>query len=324
MTTTMTTRIMKSRKPFRIVPKGKAAEAGRTGRKSPISTDPDPNDRHFVLDHLTGAINFGDGIHGMIPPAGDDNIRMLLYRAGGGLSGNKPAGTITELKTSLPYVEKVTNPVAALGGADPESLETLAERVPHGFRHGLPKGERAVTPQDYEDLSRLASPAVARAHCVSMYDLTAPPQHQRRRDCVSLILVPWSADPEPVPDSVLKMQVRSFLDARRAPGAELVIVSPEYCRVGVAAEIVIESAEVAYKVELDVRSKLTSFLHPVTGGPEAKGWDFNRHPNRSDFYGLIEATPGVRYVRALEFDMEGGTGLLSVSSGQHRITLITE
>ena len=278
------------------------------------------HDRHYVLDHLTGRLIFGDGIHGMIPPAGAENIRVLSYRSGGGLSGNKPTGTITELKTSLPYVEKVTNPVPGSGGADSESEEALVQRVPRSLRHG----QRAVTAQDYEDLTLLASPAVARAHCVCLYDLSASAQKRRRTDCVSLILVPRSTEPEPLADDALKEQVRSFLDFRRAPGGELVIVSPEYCRVGVAAQIVVNSADDAYRVEQEVGSKLTGFLHPVGGGVDGKGWEFNRLPNRSDFYVLIESFPGVKYVRALEFELEKPKGFFLVSSGQHRVTLTTE
>jgi hypothetical protein len=40
-------------------------------------------DRHYTMDALTGDIRFGDGIHGMIPPAGQSNVR-LGYRTGGG------------------------------------------------------------------------------------------------------------------------------------------------------------------------------------------------------------------------------------------------
>src|SRR4029078_3426510 len=42
-----------------------------------------PRDRHYVLDNLTGEVRFGDGQNGIIPPAGNGNVRMSIYRTGG-------------------------------------------------------------------------------------------------------------------------------------------------------------------------------------------------------------------------------------------------
>ena len=68
-----------------------------------------PRSRHYVADPLTGEIRFGDGLHGAAPPEGRGNIRAAFYRSGGGAVGNRPAGTITELKSAVPYVDTVSN-----------------------------------------------------------------------------------------------------------------------------------------------------------------------------------------------------------------------
>lgn len=125
--------------------------------------DSTPQDRHYLLDHLTGAVSFGDGQQGRVPPRGRDNIRLQRYRSGGGAHGNRPVATITQLKTTLPYVAAVSNPEAASGGADAEPLERVVERGPKTLRHR----HRAVTAQDLEDLAFEASPAVARARAVT-------------------------------------------------------------------------------------------------------------------------------------------------------------
>ena len=59
----------------------------------------------------------------------------------------------------------------AAGGAAAELLAALLEREPRKLRH---RG-RAVTLEDYEDLAKLASPDVARAKCVPLYDLETNP-----------------------------------------------------------------------------------------------------------------------------------------------------
>ncbi|WP_424094773.1 baseplate J/gp47 family protein [Moorena producens] len=120
-------------------------------------------DRHYVLNHLTGEVSFGNNQQGRIPALGSNNIRMVYYRTGGGKQGNKPAETITELKTTVPYVDSVTNLEAASGGSNQESLEWVKEQGPKTLRHRY----KAVTAEDIEDLVYQASTDVARAWAIT-------------------------------------------------------------------------------------------------------------------------------------------------------------
>lgn len=286
-------------------------------------------DRHYIVDHLTGEVRFGDGARGMIPPTGSGNLRLTQYKTGGGAAGNKPAGTIAQLKTTVPYVESVTNHRAASGGADAETLDSLLERAPHTVRNR----DRAVTLEDYEDLARLASPEVARALCVPLFDLAATPQAVDETDnkpgMVSLIIVPRSTDARPVPGIELIDRVRSYLDARRSPTSELVIVGPEYISVGVHVEVALTLMEGASEVEMAIAHALARFLHPLTGGWESAGWDFGRKPHKSDLYALIEEIAGVGHVHSLtvtpdEESDQFKTDRFLISSGKHEIKLRLE
>lgn len=122
-----------------------------------------PRDRHYRLNRLTGEITFGDGFQGLIPSLGRQNVRLTHYRTGGGPQGNQPAHTIEQLKTTVPYVDGVTNHEAASGAAPQESLERVKERGPKQLRHR----DRAVTAQDIEDLAFEASAEVARARAIT-------------------------------------------------------------------------------------------------------------------------------------------------------------
>lgn len=82
----------------------------------------DAKSRHYVIDRPKGRIIFGDGIHGMIPPAGRDNIRAVFYQAGGGVKGNVSKNTITALKRAIPFVDKVMNVDDADGGSEGETM----------------------------------------------------------------------------------------------------------------------------------------------------------------------------------------------------------
>ena len=253
-------------------------------------------DRHYILDHVTGEVLFGDGVCGMIPPILAGNIRIRRYRTGGGAIGNQPAQAVKQLVSAVPYVQKVVNWIPASGGSDPEPEATIIERGPREIRHG----GRAVTFEDYEDLALRSSREVARVRCVAQSDLASDPVAKLRRPgLVSVVVVPRSVDTKPVPSVGLLQHVKDFLDARRLATAELVVVGPEYVRVDVEAEIVVERPQEASEVEQRVDAALTTYLHPVWGGPSRSGWDFGRLPQRSDIYVLIERIRGVSHIRDL-------------------------
>jgi hypothetical protein len=281
-------------------------------------------DRHYVVNHITGEIGFGDGLRGLVPPAGVGNIRIARYRTGGGEVGNRPQNTITQLKTTIPYIDAVTNVEPARGGADAEALESLVRRAPRTLRH---RG-RAVTVEDYEDLAMLASPRVARAKCVPLRDLAVDPDGaDPRPGKMSIIIVPRSKDSNPTPTIELIGRVQTYVDERRIATADLVIVGPEYVRVAVEAEIAVESLDGASDVRHQVVEELSRFLHPLTGGLSGEGWDFGRKPYKSDLYALIEAIRGVDHVRTLEVNEfedrpgSGATGRALVYSGTHAIRM---
>jgi hypothetical protein len=294
-------------------------------------------DRHYVLNHLTGEIQFGNGLNGLIPPAGVGNLRMTRYQTGGGTIGNRAADTIVQLKTTVPYIEKVTNPEAATGGAEAESLESLLERIPRTIRH---RG-RAVTLEDYEDLAKLATPAVARAKGVALRSLQLSNDTSDAQKIVpgaiSVIVVPHSTAAKPLPSLEVLNRIQDYLEANGTLTAKVSVVPPRYLSVSITTEIALTSLEGASAVERAVERQLASFLHPLTGGVDGKGWDFGREPYKSDFYRQIESVSGVDHIRSLtvKLTIDGDedpqavqaiqqTGLYLVHSGKHTINLVFE
>jgi hypothetical protein len=287
-------------------------------------------DRHYLLNHLTGEIQFGNGLNGLIPPPGIGNIRMTRYRSGGGAQGNRPLGAIAQLKTTVPYVERVTNLSPATGGSDAETLDSLLERMPRTLRH---RG-RAVTVEDYEDLAKLASPDVARAKGLALQDLD---QAEGRSEAsipgrLTVIIVPHSNAAKPVLSLQLLHRIQDYLRANGTATAGVSVVSPQYVKVSVTAEIVPTSLEGIGTVKQAVDRTLATFLHPLTGGLDGRGWDFGREPHKSDLYYQIEAVPGVDHIRHLRVDLTPDNPVLDlqtlrqmgtflVYSGHHLVNL---
>lgn len=253
--------------------------------------------RDFTIERDTGRIVFGDNQQGMIPPPGQDNILALQYTFGGGAVGNVPAGAITQLMSGV-TAQGVTNPIAAEGGADGESLSGVLWRGPRVMRHRY----RAISCEDYEDLAREASPGVASARALP----ARQPNGRPAPGWVTIILVPRSSDPQPQPSFELCTLVESYL-AERAPAsvAGLGVIGPTYLPVGVDVAFAPTGIEAAAPAMAGIAAALAAFLQPLTGGPGGTGWPFGRGVYLSDLAGIVESVSGVDYVSSLQLLLDG-------------------
>jgi uncharacterized phage protein gp47/JayE len=112
---------------------------------------------------------FGDGkVGGSVLPTGQGNI-TATYRVGAGLAGRVNANSLTTLLDNLQGLSAVTNPLAAEGGADPETLETIRQNAPTTVR----TFGRIVSLQDFADLMT-SSGEVAKAEAIWIWDGLAP------------------------------------------------------------------------------------------------------------------------------------------------------
>jgi hypothetical protein len=110
-----------------------------------------PRDQAYLVridDDQSATVVFGDGERGARPGTGTENL-TAQYRSGIGLAGQVPANSLTLLQTRPPGVRGVTNPVAASGAADPESLADARVNAPLTV---LAMG-RIVSLRDYEDFT---------------------------------------------------------------------------------------------------------------------------------------------------------------------------
>ena len=112
----------------------------------------------------TATLRFGDDVHGRIPAGGV--AIAATYRIGSGPAGNVGAGAIAHVLTtpglgidaSDPAEPGVWNPMPAVGGVLPESMEEVRLYAPQAFR----TQERAVTEADYAAVAE-RHPEVSRA-----------------------------------------------------------------------------------------------------------------------------------------------------------------
>lgn len=266
-------------------------------------TEAQPGTRVYAIDRTFGVVSFGDGTkHGMVPPIGRDNIRAT-YRAGGGSKGNVATGLIKTLRSTVPLVDSAVNREPAGGGSDTEPIEKALERGPQVLKNR----RRAVTNEDYEWLAKQASQAILRAKCLPTFN----DRGKYKTGWVTVIIIPNSTDPRPVPSPQLRQRVERYL-LDHAPNVaafprQVKVIPPAYVAVRVVADVFPLSIDLAPQVESAALSTLQKFLHPLTGGYENAGWELGRFPCLSDFYRLLEEIDGVDHVENLSLSLQPTT-----------------
>jgi len=288
-----------------------------------------PSSRHYTLEAVTGEVTFGNGDAGLTPPIGKDNIVVRGLRTGGGEAANRVAAplAIKELKTSLPFVDKVFNLSGAVGGADPWSLEQTFELGPQVIKNR----NRAVTSEDYDWVTLENFSQVKRAKCLA----TVEPRDGKlafKPGAVSVIVVPKGPEAMPQPSKALLRRIEEFL-GRQALGAiadatDIHALPPAYRPVAIAAKVRPEKPEDASLIERRVVQALNEFFHPLTGGEQNNGWPFGRSVYISEVFAVIERVPGVDHVVEAKFvDQPASTSLDVddnglVASGIHQIAIV--
>jgi hypothetical protein len=249
--------------------------------------------RHYMLDHATGIITFGDGMNGMVPPAGVDNIKCN-YKHGGGAGGNVQKNIISRIWDSLPGIDSVTNPIPADGGFNQEKPEEAKIRGPHTLK----SWERGVTCEDIEWMVHEAAPQIAIAKCLPTMDrdLNFMPGK------ATVIVVPKYEDPKPVPSQELLNEIDAYLSERisavlNTPEVPCIdVTGPDYIGVGVEATVNYTTPEKGKIIEGCIIDNLKQFFNPVHGGQEMTGWELGHNLYISEVSSVIKNTPGVDYI----------------------------
>ncbi|WP_129793259.1 putative baseplate assembly protein [Sphingosinicella sp. CPCC 101087] len=260
-------------------------------------------DTHFVAEVEHGGtayLRFGDDVHGQRPDAGTSFAAD--YRFGNGKAGNIGRDTLVHVRLDAPEIIVVRNPLAATGGADAETIESVRQRAPFAFR----TQERVVTRDDYTKVPlRMGELQASRAtwrHTGSWHTIFVTP------DRVGGLPV----------DAEFAGHVRDFLEPYRLAGRDLAVdqprdvalelelavcVRPEYFRSGVAVAL----AERFSNRRLPDGS--LSLFHPDR-------LSFGETVYLSALIAAAQAVPGVASVEAIAFRRLGEPLSDGIAAGQ--------
>jgi predicted phage baseplate assembly protein len=250
-------------------------------------------------------IRFGDNEHGAAPPTGA--AFTATYRVGNGSSGNVGAETIAHIVASpsdLASVTAVRNPLAAAGGVDPESNDSVRRNAPQAFR----VQERAVTPADYAWVTEMEA-GVRRAASVSrwtgswhtMFTAIAP---QDGVDASSLVT-----------------PLERFVDGYRMMGVDLEFDAPTY----VSLEIEIHICVADGYFRADVEAALLNVFSNQRNADGSVGlfdpdnFDFGQTVYLSPIYAAAHSVAGVASAQVTTFQRQGTPDPAPLAQGEMRL-----
>jgi Baseplate J-like protein len=251
-----------------------------------LASDGDAAEFVVEVEHDGAAtLRFGDGVHGRRPETG--TVFEATYRVGNGVAGNVGAGAIAHVAGAGGSVERVTNPLPAAGGVDPEPADAIRRDAPEAYL----VQERAVTEEDYATMSRRL-PAVQRAKATF-----------RWTGSWHTVFVTADAVGGSAVDEELEDDLRRHLDRFRMAGYDLEIDAPRFVPLDVALHLCVEPDYFRAHVKaavLDVLSSRTrndgtlGFFHPDR-------FSFGEPVYLSAIVAAAQAVPGVQSVSAQTF-----------------------
>ena len=196
------------------------------------------------------------------------------------------------MKSSIPFVARVENRRPARGGVDGEDIENAKVRGPIRLRA---RG-RAVTTEDYEQLSREAAPEIARVRAVAAGD-------GADAGSVRVLIVPAAVAEQgrlrfdqlvPNPDTLQKVTDR--LEECRVIGTRAIVEPPIYRGITVVAKLRARPRVNPSRLQEEALLALYEYFHPITGGPEGTGWPFGRPINVGEVYSVLQGLRGTEIV----------------------------
>lgn len=188
-----------------------------------LASDEAANEFVVESEHDGSAcLRFGDDQHGKRPDSGTHFT--ATYRVGNGTAGNIGLESLAHVVSNDARLVRVSNPLPAQGGVEPESAEDIRRDAPEAFR----VQERAVTPADYAEVAE-RHPSVQRAAATfrwtgSWYTVFLTVDRKGGGDV----------------DAKYEQQMRAHVERYRMAGYDLEVDGPRYVPLQVAMSVCVE------------------------------------------------------------------------------------
>lgn len=233
-------------------------------------------------------IRLGDGEFGRA--AADGTVFEVDYRLGNGRLMNVAADTLTRLAPGpFGFVDGVTNPLAAEGGRDPESAESIRTNAPQAFRQ---RPLRAVRSEDYEEIAERL-PWVQQAGAALRWT----------GSWAAMFVTPDPRDAFGL-SRAHRRDLEEAMDRVRQAGRDVRVLDPRYADIDLEIRVCV--APDAYPGEVKERVLEALFGKRGAGGFfDPDNFTFGTPLWRGALMAAIQAVPGVRAVEGIRVRRRG-------------------
>ncbi len=278
-------------------------QAGATGN---------PRAHVFTVDAESGAVRFGDGLHGRRPPFGA--VLSADYDAGMGRAGNVGIGAISS-GTTFPNAMKVSNPIPTWGGDAGETVADGERQISRYLQHR----DRLVTQEDFTTIAR-RTPGVdiGRVEVLPAFNpVLSPNEPGDAPGAVTILAIP-KFDPyhpnEPEPDQFFLDCICAYLAPRRLVTTELHIRGPRYVPLWVSVGFEPVPGESFSEVREAVKQAIRVFLAPLPdpADPRHGGWPLRKPVIGLELWAIAARVPGVSLVSSVLLATASGAPVPSV------------
>lgn len=241
-----------------------------------------PRDRAFCYDPVREQLLFGDGEHGVVPPRSEHGVLVASMALSYCEGGNVPEDC------GLVFDDGVTvRNTAASSGADAQSIQQAAAQ----FLRSLESTQKCASQSDYERAA-LQTPGlrVAAAKAIAGFDPDEPTGHSRI-PVVTVVVLPWSTQPQPLPDARFLSAVQAHLQKLRPICTVVKVIAPRYVPIGALVQVHGNAEGLREQIREAIQSYLT-----VGEGGRAIGDPVVK----DDLMAAIMALDGVTRVQRLE------------------------
>lgn len=256
------------------------------------------SDLHWLRVSIhTKAKNVGDAITIGL------NVLEVKWKVEEGSSGSHltqslPAESISQLKSAIPGVKSVYQPIESYGGKPAEDKRQQIVRITERLAHK----NRAVTPWDYEKLVLQNFPSVKKAKCFPARSLKDP--YKKTPGSVLIALIPkveflkTTDVMRPVVNNRIMMEIRELLNSRSSEFAKIEVTNPRYEKVRVMCRVkFLDGLSGGYYID-KLNRDLSEHIAPWQHDHEFKAL-FGGGILQSNILGFIQALDYIHYVTEL-------------------------
>jgi len=254
------------------------------------------DDKVFRFNGITGEIEFGDGIYGVIPDLGE-SIIAKEYAITQGKDGNLKQDKLTVLRESLNYVDSLTNMAKCSGGENGDTLNDLKKYAPTVLK----TMDRAVTIEDYQLLAENYSPFIKKTKCI-----------YKDGEIIIIVMTKNILESNGFINTNLLENLEDYLLERSLITIHPIVIAPKIFNLRIYLKLKFTTEGYSFlesELKMQLLETAKKYFNPFSGY-NGNGYPIARDISKGDMHNIINATDSNFYLSEIKFQKVGSKDLI--------------